>query len=136
MNLEGIINVSGKQGLYKIISKSKNSIIIESLIDKKRIPIYSQNNINSLEDIGIYTHEDTVPLLDVFKNIAIKENYKKCISSKSLKNELEDYFRNIIPEYDEDRVYMSDIKKVFQWYNLLQDAGLIKISKSKKKENE
>ena len=135
MNIEGIVNVSGKIGLHKIISQGKNSIIVESLIDRKRIPVYSHTEANSLEEIGIYTYNDTVPLIDVLRNIAIKEDYKVCISHKSSKTELENYFRKILENYDEDRVYISDIKKVFQWYNTLQDCGLVElpIEKDKKR---
>tara|TARA_Y100001968_G_C19216862_1_gene647629 strand:+ start:7 stop:429 length:423 start_codon:yes stop_codon:yes gene_type:complete len=139
MNIEGIVNVSGKKGLYKIISKGKNSVIVESLIDGKRMPIYSHTEANSLEEIGIYTYEDTVPLIDVLKNISVKENYKMCISHKSSKTELKNYFREILEDYDEDRVYISDIKKVFQWYNNLHSYGLVKLpvekDKKTKKEN-
>tara|TARA_B100000902_G_scaffold149523_2_gene146080 strand:+ start:15919 stop:16311 length:393 start_codon:yes stop_codon:yes gene_type:complete len=128
MNIEGIINVSGKPGLNRIISHGKNSVIVESLIDKKRFPVYSNNNANSLEEIGIYTYEDTISLKDVFIKIAEITKYNKCISHKENKNDLENFFREIIPNYDEERVYISDIKKVFQWYNVLHTAGLIKLS--------
>ena len=132
MNIEGIINVTGKPGLHKIISQGKNTVIVESLTDKKRIPVYSHNQANSLEEIGIYTYEDTVPLVDVFTRIAKKENCKQCISHKEGKEELYLYFRDILPEYDEDRVYISDIKKVFQWYNALEASGLVQISEGGK----
>ena len=82
MNIEGIINVSGKSGLHKIVSQGKNSVIVESLADGKRMPVYSHTSANSLEEIGIYTYEDTIPLVDVFTNIAKKEDYKVCISHK------------------------------------------------------
>ena len=133
MNIEGIINVSGKSGLHKIVSQGKNSVIVESLADGKRMPVYSHTSASSLEEIGIYTYEDTIPLVDVFTNIAKKEDYKVCISHKSSKTELENYFREIIEDYDEDRVYISDIKKVFQWYNALHSSGLVKLPKEEKK---
>lgn len=146
MNIEGIINVSGKAGLHRIISQAKNSVIVESLTDKKRTPVYSHSQANSLEEIGIYTYEDTLSLVDVFTNIAKKEDCNVCLSHKSSKEELENYFRKILPEYDEDRVYISDIKKVIQWYNALQKAGLVELPKEEnpkkkkttktKKENE
>ena len=135
MNIEGIINVSGKSGLHKIVSQGKNSVIVESLIDGKRMPVYSHTAANSLEEIGIYTYEDTIPLLDVFINIAKKEDCKACISHKSSKTELETYFREIIEDYDEERVYISDIKKVFQWYNSLHSSGLVKLTKKEEKKN-
>ena len=133
MNIEGIINVAGKPGLYKVISKSNNTVIIESLVDKKRSPIYSHNQANLLEEIGIYTYEDTTSLSDIFDAIAKKEDGKICLSHKSDKSEVLDYFREILPEYDEERVYFSDIKKVLQWYNLMHNTGLISIEKKKKK---
>ena len=133
MNLEGLINISGKNGLYKVISNSKNMIIVESLIDKKRIPIHSGNQANMLEEIGIYTYDDTKPLSSVFENIAKKENYNQTISHKLSKNELIEFFRQIVPNFDEEKVYISDIKKVIQWYNLLQRKKIIKRKEEKKK---
>ena len=133
MNLEGLINISGKNGLFKVISNSKNMIIVESLVDKKRIPVHTGNQANMLEEIGIYTYNDTKPLSSVFEDIAKKENYNQTISHKLSKNELTEYFRKIVPDYDEEKVYISDIKKVIQWYNLLQSKKIIK--KKKKKEN-
>ena len=125
MNLEGLINISGKNGLYKVISNSKNMIIVESLVDKKRIPVHSGNQANMLEEIGIYTYDDTKPLSSVFENIAKKENYNQTISHKLSKNELTEYFRKIVPDFDEEKVYISDIKKVIQWYNLLQSKKIL-----------
>ena len=93
------------------------------------MPIYSHTPANSLEEIGIYTYDDTLPLVDVFTNIAKNTKCKSCISHKESKNELESYFREVLPEYDEDRVYISDIKKVFQWYNSLYEAGLVQLPK-------
>ena len=133
MNLEGLINISGKNGLFKVISNSKNMIIVESLVDKKRIPVHSGNQANMLEEIGIYTYNDTKPLSSVFEDIAKKENYNQTISHKLSKNELTEYFRKIVPDYDEEKVYISDIKKVIQWYNLLQSKKIIKRKEEKRK---
>mgnify|MGYP001442868725 FL=1 len=133
MKLEGIINVSGKPGLFKIISRSNNTVIIESLTDQKRTAIYSHNQANLLDEIGIYTYNDTVPILDIFTEIAKKTSCGPSINHKSSKDELINYFRDILPEYDEERVYISDIKKVIQWYNIMQSVNLIKISKKKTK---
>tara|TARA_B100000287_G_C20515288_1_gene734732 strand:+ start:45 stop:461 length:417 start_codon:yes stop_codon:yes gene_type:complete len=132
MNLEGIINISGKAGLFKIISKNKNTIIVESLADKKRSPLHSYNNANLLEEIGIYTYSDTKSLSEIINDIAKKENGKKTLSHKSSQKKLTDYFREIVADYDEQRVYNSDIKKVIQWYNIMQENGLIKIEKKEK----
>ena len=133
MKLEGIINVSGKPGLFKIISRSNNTVIIESLTDQKRTAIYSHNQANLLDEIGIYTYNDTVPISNIFTEIAKKTSCGPSINHKSSKDELMNYFRDILPEYDEDRVYISDIKKVIQWYNIMQSVNLIKISKKKTK---
>ena len=135
MNLEGIINVSGKPGLFKVISRSNNNVIIESLIEKKRTAIYSHNQANLLDEIGIYTYNDTIPLSEIFTEIAKKTNCGPSINHKSSKTELTNYFRDILPEYDEERVYISDIKKVIQWYNSMQSLKMIKLEKTKKKES-
>ena len=133
MNLEGIIYVSGKPGLFKVVSNTKNTIIIESLTDKKRRPIHSHNQANMLQEIGIYTYNDTKPISDIFDKIAEKENGEKTISHKSSEDKLTNYFREILNDYDEEKVYLSDIKKVFQWYNTIQNAGLIIVPKKNTK---
>ena len=132
MNLEGIINVAGKPGLYKVVSQGNNTVIAESLADGKKTPLFSHNQSNMLEEIGIYTYDDTKPLSEIFDAIAIKENEGQALSHKSSTNQLTDYFREILADYDEERVYISDIKKVIQWYNAMQKYGLIKLPKPKK----
>ena len=82
MNLEGILSIAGKPGLFKLISQAKNTIVVESLIDKKRIPLYASHQVSALEDISIYTYSDTVPLSDIFDAIAIKESGGACINHK------------------------------------------------------
>ena len=134
MNLEGIINVTGKPGLYKVVSQGNNTVIVESFTDGKKTPLYSNNQANMLEEIGIYTYDDTKPLSEIFDDMAIKENAGQALSHKSSTNELTDYFREILANYDEERVYISDIKKVFQWYNTMQQHGLIELPKEEVKE--
>ena len=134
MNLEGIINVAGKPGLYKVVSQGNNTVIAESLTDGKKTPLFSHNQSNMLEEIGIYTYDDTKPMSEIFDDIAIKENEGQALSHKSSTNQLTDYFREILADYDEERVYISDIKKVIQWYNTMQKHGLIKLPKAEKKE--
>ncbi len=134
MNLEGILNISGKPGLFKVISHAKNRVIVESLSDGKRGAINSHSQANMLEEIGIYTYDETKPLAEIFENISKKENGNLTISHKSSQNELINYFREIVPDYDEERVYFSDIKKVVQWYNCMQTAGLIEFKKKKSKD--
>ena len=134
MNLEGIINVAGKPGLYKVVSQGNNTVIAESLTDGKKMPLFSHNQSNMLEEIGIYTYDDTKPLSEIFDDIAIKESAGQALSHKSSTNQLTDYFREILTDYDEERVYISDIKKVIQWYNTMQQHGLIELPKEKVKE--
>lgn len=134
MNLKGIISISGKPGLSKIISQSKNGIIVESLIDGKRFPVQGAQRVSSVEDISIYTYEEDVPLTDVFKAIYDKESGKSCISHKSEKVELKNYIMEVLPDIDEDRVYVSDMKKMVQWYNLLLEKGLLESEEKEEKE--
>ena len=133
MNLEGIINVTGKPGLYKVVSQGNNTVIVESFTDGKKTPLYSNNQANMLEEIGIYTYDDTKPLSEIFDDIAKKEKGEQALSHKSSANQLTAYFREILADYDEERVYISDIKKVIQWYNAMQAFGLIEMPKSEKK---
>lgn len=125
MNITGIISISGKPGLSKIVKQSRNGIIVESLFDGKRFPVQGTERISSLEDISIYTFEEDVLLVDVFKKVKEHTQGKKAISHKSSNKELQDEFEKILPNYDQDRVYTSDIKKVFQWFNLLLEKGLL-----------
>lgn len=120
-----IISISGKSGLFKLLTSTKSGIIAESLTDKKRV-MAPFTNISALDEIAIYTYDEEIPLWQVFKKIAEKENYEKTISHKSGKTELEHYFKEVLPNYDEERVYPSHIKKIVQWYNLLQEAGILK----------
>lgn len=123
--LKGILSITGQSGLFKMVAESKNNIIVESLDTKKRIPVYSTVKVSALEDIAIYTETGDLPLKEVFKAISDKENGGPAISSKSSGNELKKYFEQIVPEYDKDRVYTSDIKKVLVWYNSLQEKELL-----------
>lgn len=125
MDLTGVISISGKPGLYKVVAQSKNNIIVESLQDGKRTPAYSTDRISALEDISIYTYDDDIPLKEVYISIFKKEDGGKAPSHKDSLAKLTDYLLAVLPNYDEDRVYASDIKKLFQWYNLLHDAGLV-----------
>jgi hypothetical protein len=123
MNLSGIISISGKPGLFKVVAQGKNNIIVESLIDQKRSPAYSTDRISSLEDISIYTTDEDAPLKDILVAIYEKENGKSCPSHKDDLKVLTNYLKEILPNYDDERVYPSDIKKIFQWYNLLLSSG-------------
>ncbi len=140
MELTGIIAISGKPGLFRVIAQGKNSIIVESLMDKKRVPAFASDRISALEDISIYTYDEDAPFKNIVKLIFDKEGGKECLSHKEDIKKLESYLESILPNYDKERVYQSDVKKIFQWYNLLHKAGLLKAeeevkeTKSKKKE--
>lgn len=122
--LKDILSISGKPGLYKLISQGKNMFIAESLVDGKRIPVYARDKVVSLGDIAIYTDEEDKPLADVFEAIRKQENgAQKEIASTITNDELRAYFKMILPDYDRERVYPSDMKKVINWYNLLLKAG-------------
>src|SRR5262245_60194295 len=106
MDLSGIISISGMPGLYKVVAQSKAGLIVESLIDKKRIPAYSSYKISALEDISIFTTGDDMPLSDVFQKIHDKEKGGAAVAYKASDNELKTYFGEALPEYDHDRVYI------------------------------
>lgn len=125
MKLTGIISISGKSGLSKIISQTRTGLIIESIIDGKRTPIHGAERVSSLEDISIYTYDDDILLSEVFDKMYENANGEKVISHKSSANELKNYIKEILPNYDEERVYVSDLKKLVQWYNLLHDKDLL-----------
>ena len=136
MNLSGIIAISGKGGLYTIAGQSKNNVIVESVIDGKKFPAFSSNRISALEDISIYTYEGDELLADIFKVIFDKEKGGEAPSHKDSVDDLKKYLRGIIPEYDEERVFTSDIKKLFQWYNLLHGSNKLELKQKKTEEKE
>lgn len=126
--LKGILSISGQSGLFKLVAESKSNIIVESLENSKRMPVHSTSKVSALEDIAIYTENGDVPLKEIFKAISDKENGGAAISAKVSANELKAYFEEVVPEYDRDRVYVSDIKKVLLWYNILQEKDLLDFS--------
>ncbi|MDY0779633.1 DUF5606 domain-containing protein [Tenacibaculum sp. IB213877] len=123
MNFSKIIAVTGKPGLFEILSQTKSGVIVQSLIDQKRMPINATHNVSLLENIAIYTFSEEVPLAQVFKNIADKEDGKEAISHKESADKLTSYFAEVLPDFDDERVYTSNIKKVIQWYNILAKAN-------------
>jgi hypothetical protein len=126
MSLEKIIAIAGKPGLYNLVAQTRAGFIAESFIDGKRLSVNVQQNVSVLSEIAIYTLTEEVPLKQVFLNIKKKENGEQTsVSAKDSKDKLEEYFFDILPDYDEDRVYASDIKKVIQWYNILQSHKLL-----------
>ena len=125
MQLEKIISISGKPGLYKLVSQLKNGFIIEDVMTKKKVSIGNTSQVSLLDNIAMFTFDKEVPLFEVFENIAKNNDYKETISHKSSDAELRAFMLESLPDYDVDRVYASDIKKLVQWYNLLQKGGFI-----------
>ncbi len=125
MEFSKIIAVTGKPGLFQVISQSKNAIIAESLIDKKRLAINAAQNVSLLENIAIYTYEEDVPLQEIFTTMFEKTKGATAISHKESAKKLETFFLEVLPNYDAERVYTSNIKKVIQWYNILVNAGMV-----------
>jgi hypothetical protein len=127
MDLQGIISISGRPGLFKIVTQGKSNVIVESLIDKKRFPAFASEKISSIEDISIFTYEEDVKLTDVFSTLLSQNDGKESINHKVEESVLRSTFTSVLSNYDIDRVYLSDIRKVFQWYNLLLKEGLLKL---------
>jgi len=138
MELKDILSISGKPGLYKFISQGRNSIIVESLTDNKRISASASMKISSMEDIAVYTDEGEEPLYKVFARMMEKHEGKEAINHKASAGELKIYFEEILPTYDAERVYNSDIKKIITWYNQLVKFGVMQelIENQEKKEKE
>lgn len=131
MSLDKVLSIGGKSGLYKLIAQTRGGFVAESLVDNKRISVSVQNNVSILSEIAIYTLTEEVPLKQVFESIKKKEKgQQSSVKPKDSKDALEAYFFDVLPNYDEDRVYASDIKKVIQWYNLLQTHDMLNFSDS------
>jgi len=133
--MKGILAISGQPGLSKLISEAKNCIIVESLVSGKRMPVYSTSKVSSLADIAIFTETGEVTLKQVFKNISEKENGGE-IAAKDSGTDLKAYFEQILPNYDRNRVYASDMKKIVQWYNLLLKNNLLNLEEEDAKPEE
>lgn len=134
MNLKEILAISGYGGLFRFISQGRNGVIVEGLTDKKRMNATSSMRVSALEDIAIFTSEKEVPLKEVFRIIFKKEDGKPCIDPKSTNDKLKAYFTEILPDYDQEKVYVSDMKKVFSWYNVLLSNNMIDLEEDKEEE--
>lgn len=135
IDLTGIISISGQPGLYKIIAQSKNGIIVESLSDKKRLNVYASTKVSTLSDISMFTTGDDKPLEEIMTAVFEKEKGGAAIDSKADDKAIESYFSEILPEYDKERVYISNMRKLIGWYNGLQSTGNLK-EKEENKEAE
>ena len=124
--LKDILSITGKPGLYKLVSRGNNMLIVESLLDGKRMPTYARDKIVSLGEISMYTMGDDIALSEVLTKLGEKEGLKVAsIDPKKADNdELRDFFGEVLPDFDRDRVYPSDIRKLVQWYNILIGAGI------------
>ncbi len=136
MDLSKILSVSGKPDLYKHVAQSRNGIVVESLTDGKRMNAFASMRISALQDIAIYTEDEDVPLEDVFRSIYIKTGGEKAISHKAKNDEIKAFFAEVLPEYDKERVYVSDMKRVIKWYNALHDKGLVDAEKKEEETKE
>ena len=135
IDLTGIISITGQPGLYKIVAQSKNGIIVEGLADKKRVNVYASTKVSTLSDISMFTTGDDKPLEEIMTTIFEKEKGGPAVDSKSEDKAIEKYFSEILPEYDKDRVYISNMRKLINWYNNLQVNGALK-QKEENKEGE
>jgi len=134
MDLSKILSISGKPGLYEMVGQTKNGAIVESLADKKRFPAFASERISSLEEISIFTNDEDISLKEAFKAIYDKQAGEKAIDHKSSNKELKAFFEEAIPDYDQERVYVSDIKKVINWYNLLHEYEMLDFTEEEEEE--
>lgn len=126
MNLEKILAIAGKPGLFELKIQTRSGFLAESLLDGKKITVGLRSNVSLLSEISMYTYTEEKPLVEIMREIAIKENEgPTSVSHKEDNSKLVAYFQEILPDYDEDRVYASDIKKLLNWYNILQAKGMV-----------
>lgn len=125
MSIEKILAISGKPGLYELKIQTRTGFVAESLADGKKVTVGLRSNVSLLSEISVYTYDGEIRLSEVFRAIATKEDNGPAMSHKEDNAKLESYFREVLPEFDEDRVYASDIKKILNWYNLLQPKGYV-----------
>ena len=136
MDLSKILSISGRGGLFKVVSQSKNAVIVESLVEKKRFPAFGHERMSSLEEISIFTTGEDRPLKDVLKAFHDKLEGKPAVDPKTGDAAMLKQFGEIVPDYDPDRVYVSDIRKVVAWYNLLLENGMLDFTEEEKEEEE
>ncbi|MBE0651363.1 MAG: DUF5606 domain-containing protein [Bacteroidales bacterium] len=137
MDLSKILSISGKPGLYKLVGEAKSNLVVESLIDGKRGPAFPHERISSLKEISIYAANEDVPLKEVFKNLHEIQNGKPVENVKNMdSNSLKALFEKVLPDYDKDAVYTSDMKKVFGWYNILLNKDLLDFSEEEENKEE
>ena len=136
MSVQKILAISGKPGLYELKIQTRTGFVAESLLDGKKITVGLRSNVSLLSEIAVYTYTEEVRLSEVLKAIATKENDGPALSHKEDETKIRTYFREILPEFDEDRVYTSDIKKILNWYNILQPKGFVTVDALSSEEKE
>ena len=137
MDLSKIVSISGKPGLYQVKSQAVGRLIVESVVDGKCIPAFAHDRMSSLEEISIFSMDEDRPLKEVFKMIHDKMGDKVDFDYKKASNdELREKFALVMPDYDEEAVYPSDMKKVFAWYQMLNDKGLLDFTEEEEKKDE
>ena len=135
--LKDILAITGKPGLFKLVSRGNNMLIVESLLDGKRMPTYARDKIVALSDVSMYTDADDISLSEVLTNAGKKEGLKPVAMDvkKASNAELQSWFDEVLPSWDRDRVYPSDIRKLIQWYNILINAGITDFTIEEESEN-
>ena len=132
MGLEKVLSISGKPGLYELTAQTRGGFVAKSITEGNKISVNVRHNVSLLSEIAVYTYTEEVPLGTVFQKMYEKEDGKPAIDHKASKKDLESYFAEVLPDYDVERVYQSDIKKIIQWYNLLVTNGFTDFSKEEK----
>ena len=136
MDLSKILSISGKQGLFQVVSQLKNAVLVESLIDKKRFPAFAHEKISSLKEISVFTTGEDKSLRDILKAMNEKFEGKPAIDPKTDDKTLKNFFLEVVPDYDQERVYISDIKKIIGWYNLLAENKMLDFTDPEEKKEE
>jgi len=134
MDLTKILSIAGKPGLYKMLAQTKNGLVVESLADQKKFTAFSHEKISTLEEISIYTEGEDKPLKEVLKAIYEMQDGQPAIDHKSDTAKLKDFFEKAVPDYDKENVYVSDIKKIITWYNILQEQDMLDFTEEETKE--
>jgi hypothetical protein len=134
IDLSGIIAISGQPGLFKIVAQSKNGIIVEGLADKKRTNVYASTKVSTLSEISMYTSADDKPIEAIMFSVFEKENGGVAVDAKADDKTIAAYFESVLPDYDKERVYVSNMRKLFAWYNILQTTGNLKKKEEKTEE--
>lgn len=137
MDLSKILSISGKTGLYKLVGEAKNNLVVESIPEGKRTPAFPHERISSLQEISIYTSKEDVPLGDVLKSLYELKEGKAVESPKKMDSKaVKALFEEVLPDYDQDAVYVSDMKKVFNWYNILLNGNMLDFTEEEKKKED